>query len=89
MSGPLFMQAVREGGATLIPVDSEHNAIFQCMRARRRSVRADVRRVLLTASGGPFLRTPASALAYMSRPNRPARIRAGSWAARSRWIRPR
>ena len=43
MSGPLFMQAVREGGATLIPVDSEHNAIFQChaadagQRARRRA----------------------------------------------------
>ena len=31
MSGPLFMQAVRDGGATLIPVDSEHNAIYQCM----------------------------------------------------------
>jgi 1-deoxy-D-xylulose-5-phosphate reductoisomerase len=58
MSGPLFMQAVREGGATLIPVDSEHNAIFQCMGGSR----AGVRRVLLTASGGPFLRTPAADL---------------------------
>lgn len=66
MSGPLFMQAVREGGATLLPVDSEHNAVFQCMSgpgATQAGVtRADVRRVLLTASGGPFLRTPASAL---------------------------
>ena len=60
MSGPLFMQAVREGGATLIPVDSEHNAIFQCMAGDRA---AGVRRVLLTASGGPFLRTPRSRLA--------------------------
>ena len=59
MSGPLFMQAVREGGATLIPVDSEHNAIFQCMGGSRV---AGVRRVLLTASGGPFLRTPAADL---------------------------
>ena len=59
MSGPLFMQAVREGGATLIPVDSEHNAIFQCMGCSRV---AGVRRVLLTASGGPFLRTPAADL---------------------------
>jgi 1-deoxy-D-xylulose-5-phosphate reductoisomerase len=59
MSGPLFMDAVREGGATLIPVDSEHNAIFQCMAGDRA---AGVRRVLLTASGGPFLRTPAGAL---------------------------
>lgn len=66
MSGPLFMQAVREGGATLLPVDSEHNAVFQCMSgpgATQAGVtRADVRRVLLTASGGPFLRTPPSAL---------------------------
>ena len=66
MSGPLFMQAVREGGATLLPVDSEHNAVFQCMSgpgATQAGVtRADVRRVLLTASGGPFLRTPTSAL---------------------------
>jgi 1-deoxy-D-xylulose-5-phosphate reductoisomerase len=59
MSGPLFMQAVREGGATLIPVDSEHNAIFQCMAGDRAQ---GVKRVLLTASGGPFLRTPSSAL---------------------------
>jgi 1-deoxy-D-xylulose-5-phosphate reductoisomerase len=66
MSGPLFIKAVCDGGATLIPVDSEHNAIFQCM-AGHRSARpenqppqvrpAGVRRVLLTASGGPFLRT--------------------------------
>jgi 1-deoxy-D-xylulose-5-phosphate reductoisomerase len=66
MSGPLFMQAVREGGATLLPVDSEHNAVFQCMSgpgATQAGVtRADVRRVLLTASGGPFLRAPASAM---------------------------
>ena len=59
MSGPLFMQAVREGGATLIPVDSEHNAIFQCMGG---SSAGGVRRVLLTASGGPFLRTAAADL---------------------------
>ena len=63
MSGPLFMQAVREGGATLIPVDSEHNAIFQCMSADRSAAASQgVQRVLLTASGGPFLRTPAAAL---------------------------
>jgi 1-deoxy-D-xylulose-5-phosphate reductoisomerase len=64
MSGPLFMEAVREGGATLVPVDSEHNAIFQCLpgdsRAGTRS--AGVSRVLLTASGGPFLRTSRDAL---------------------------
>ena len=62
MSGPLFMQAVYDGGATLLPVDSEHNAVFQCMNGPVGTVRTDVRRVLLTASGGPFLRTPAGAL---------------------------
>jgi 1-deoxy-D-xylulose-5-phosphate reductoisomerase len=59
MSGPLFMNAVGEGGATLVPVDSEHNAIFQCLGGDRRH---GVRRILLTASGGPFLRTPAAAM---------------------------
>jgi len=57
------MQAVREGGATLIPVDSEHNAIFQCMGGNRA---VGVRRVLLTASGGPFLRTSAADLRSVS-----------------------
>jgi 1-deoxy-D-xylulose-5-phosphate reductoisomerase len=56
MAGPLLMDAVREGGATLLPIDSEHNAIFQCMPHNLRvgTAPAGVRRVLLTASGGPF-----------------------------------
>ena len=52
MSGRLFLEAIREGGAELIPIDSEHNAVFQCLPAR--PPRAGVRRILLTASGGPF-----------------------------------
>ena len=52
MSGRLFMDAIHEGGAELIPIDSEHNAIFQCLPAR--PARTGVRRILLTASGGPF-----------------------------------
>jgi 1-deoxy-D-xylulose-5-phosphate reductoisomerase len=59
MSGPLFMEAVRKGGATLLPVDSEHNAIFQC---RAGDHPRGVRRVLLTASGGPFLRASRDSL---------------------------
>ncbi len=57
MAGPLLMAAVRAGGATLIPIDSEHNAIFQCLPADTRAGEAPrgVRRVVLTASGGPFL----------------------------------
>ncbi|OGV75710.1 MAG: 1-deoxy-D-xylulose-5-phosphate reductoisomerase [Methylotenera sp. RIFCSPLOWO2_02_FULL_45_14] len=56
MAGNLFMQAVVEGGATLLPIDSEHNAIFQVMPSAKRENLTDigVKRVLLTASGGPF-----------------------------------
>ena len=50
-AGPLFMQAARRSGAALLPVDSEHNAIFQAFDEARR---AGVRRIVLTASGGPF-----------------------------------
>lgn len=58
MSGPLFMAAVRQSGADLLPIDSEHNAIFQCMPPNYHAGRPahEVRRILLTASGGPFLR---------------------------------
>ena len=56
MAGELFMHAVREHGATLLPVDSEHNAIFQALPAdfSRGMEACGVRRILLTASGGPF-----------------------------------
>jgi 1-deoxy-D-xylulose-5-phosphate reductoisomerase len=53
MAGPLIVRAARESGAALLPVDSEHNAVFQCLS----DVRA-VRRILLTASGGPFRALP-------------------------------
>jgi 1-deoxy-D-xylulose-5-phosphate reductoisomerase len=57
MAGPLLISAARAGGATLLPVDSEHSAIFQCLPPGARAGEAPlgVRRVLLTASGGPFL----------------------------------
>jgi len=54
MSGRIFMDAVREHGATLLPIDSEHNAIFQCLPADDPRYGRGVARVLLTASGGPF-----------------------------------
>ena len=56
--GKLVMEAVREHGAELIPVDSEHNGAHQCLRAGNRG---DVVRLILTASGGPFRNTPAEA----------------------------
>jgi 1-deoxy-D-xylulose-5-phosphate reductoisomerase len=55
MAGPLLLAALREGGGELIPVDSEHNAIFQCLPGGRPELaRSGVRRLVLTASGGPF-----------------------------------
>tara|TARA_R110000868_G_scaffold84822_6_gene238980 strand:- start:56941 stop:58092 length:1152 start_codon:yes stop_codon:yes gene_type:complete len=63
MTGDLFMQAVEQGGAELLPVDSEHNAIFQCMPSDKKM---GIERIVLTASGGPFLHTPISALENIS-----------------------
>ena len=69
-AGKLMMSAAASAGATLLPVDSEHNAIFQCLAGSRRE---DVSRMVLTASGGPFLKsslvemrgaTPAQAVAH-------------------------
>jgi len=64
MAGPLLISAVNASGATLLPIDSEHNAIFQCLPPGAVSGEAPpgLRRVLLTASGGPFRDTPAEAL---------------------------
>ena len=61
-AGALFMSAVRDSGAELLPIDSEHNAIFQALPRQRGASLADcgVRRILLTASGGPFRTMPAS-----------------------------
>ena len=65
MSGALFMQAVQAHGAVLLPIDSEHNAIFQCMPGdyARGLGQVGVRRILLTASGGPFRSWPLERLA--------------------------
>jgi 1-deoxy-D-xylulose-5-phosphate reductoisomerase len=64
MAGSVFMDAVRAGGATLLPIDSEHNAIFQSLpRGYDGNLAASgVRRILLTASGGPFRDTPLEEL---------------------------
>lgn len=65
MSGALFMQAVQASGAVLLPIDSEHNAIFQCMPGdyARGLGQVGVRRILLTASGGPFREWPLERIA--------------------------
>lgn len=64
MSGDIFMEAVVESGAHLLPIDSEHNAIFQCMPAAYTAGNQakEARRILLTASGGPFRQLPVDQL---------------------------
>lgn len=59
MAGELVMGAARRAGVSIIPVDSEHSAIFQCLAGHRRE---DVKQIILTASGGPFLEKPAESL---------------------------
>lgn len=68
MAGELFMHAVRTHGATLLPVDSEHNAIFQSLPADfgRGLAACGVRKIFLTASGGPFRNTPLSELSEVT-----------------------
>lgn len=65
MAGPLFMATVRERGAELLPIDSEHNAVFQCLPPEVSTAglaAVGVRRILLTGSGGPFRVTPLKRL---------------------------
>jgi len=83
VSGALFLEALAEGGGTLLPIDSEHSAVFQslprgfaCGRAGE-AARAGVRRILLTASGGPF-RTTA--------PGRLARVTPDEACAHPNWV---
>lgn len=72
MAGGLFTRAVAEHGAQLLPIDSEHNAIFQCLPNHRHDylargpVSSGVRKILLTASGGPFRNTPLHELARVT-----------------------
>ena len=68
MAGPIFMAAVRRREATLLPIDSEHNAIFQCLpdRAAGRLAACGVRRIILTGSGGPFRTRSLAALAHVT-----------------------
>ena len=74
MSGDIFMNAAIQGGAELLPIDSEHNAIFQCLpphftnpkHTMRMKERLGVEEIWLTASGGPFRNTPIDQLANIT-----------------------
>ncbi|HIJ96320.1 MAG TPA: 1-deoxy-D-xylulose-5-phosphate reductoisomerase [Desulfuromonadales bacterium] len=62
-AGHLFMEMIKEFDVQLYPVDSEHSAVFQSMEGHRS---ADIQRIILTASGGPFLNTPTAQLAHVT-----------------------
>ncbi|MCX5970735.1 MAG: 1-deoxy-D-xylulose-5-phosphate reductoisomerase [Coprothermobacterota bacterium] len=62
-AGPLILKALEEGGGQLIPVDSEHSAIFQCLQGQEKR---SLRRILLTASGGPFRGWPEEKMAQVT-----------------------
>jgi 1-deoxy-D-xylulose-5-phosphate reductoisomerase len=64
MAGKVFLEACEAGGATVLPIDSEHNAVFQCLPEGRNG--AGVRRIVLTASGGPFREMPVERMAEVS-----------------------
>jgi 1-deoxy-D-xylulose-5-phosphate reductoisomerase len=63
MAGEIFVNAAKEKGSRLMPVDSEHSAIFQCLQG---NLRDEVDKIILTASGGPFLRTPLNRLGHVT-----------------------
>src|SRR6476661_6716750 len=68
MAGEIVMRAAAEKGVQVLPVDSEHNAIFQCLEGKRATLDvSDVRRLILTASGGPFRETPAERFATITK----------------------
>ena len=66
VGGKLFMDAVRTGGATLLPIDSEHSAIFQCLPEDRSAWPQRIDHILLTSSGGPFRRRDPATLAAVT-----------------------
>ncbi len=85
MAGETVMGAAAARGVRILPVDSEHNAIFQCLEGRDP---ATVRRLILTASGGPFRQATANR-SPPPRPRRRSNTRPGTWAGRSPSTRPR
>jgi 1-deoxy-D-xylulose 5-phosphate reductoisomerase len=89
VAGALLMRAVEESGAELLPIDSEHNAIFQCLPPNfcEGLPSVGVERILLTASGGPLRDWPIERLASVT-PEQACAHPTGRWAARSRSTRP-
>ena len=84
-AGELVMAEAARCGAEILPVDSEHSAIFQCLMGSRD--RSEIRRLILTASGGPFFGMKPEKLRTVGK-EEALRTPTGRWAPRSRWIRP-
>ena len=78
-AGDLLLREIEKSGGTLLPVDSEHNAIFQVFNFDQVE---SVRKLVLTASGGPFLNTPYNKMALLP-PKKQWLIRTGTWELRS------
>ena len=85
MAGELMVAQAQARGARLLPIDSEHCALHQCLDGRRPE---EVRRLVLTASGGPFRNRPRESFARRHARGGAATIRPGPWAARSRSTPP-
>jgi len=66
MSGQILMDAIARSGAELLPIDSEHNAIYQCLPHNKQSNPLEIEELLLTASGGPFLKRPLETLVHVT-----------------------
>ena len=86
MAGGIVTDAARRAGVAILPVDSEHNAIHQCLHGR---TTRELKRVVLTASGGPFRGRTADALQSVYGGGRAPASRRGGWAGRSRSTRRR
>ena len=84
MAGELMTRAAEKSGAEMLPVDSEHNALHQCLRGEKLS---EVRRLILTASGGPFRTRDKAAMLGVS--DEALNIPPGTWERKSRSIRRR
>jgi 1-deoxy-D-xylulose-5-phosphate reductoisomerase len=84
-AGAIVTEAARRAGVPILPIDSEHSAVLQCLIGERRDA---VERLILTASGGPFRTLPRSA-SPRSPSSKPCSIPTGAWEPRSRWTRQR
>jgi 1-deoxy-D-xylulose-5-phosphate reductoisomerase len=84
VAGPVLRALQKQHGGTILPIDSEHAAIHQCLRGERRE---DLRRIYLTCSGGPFRDTPAAELEQVS-VEQASRTPRGPWGRGSRSVRP-